>query len=552
MATTLPDTQNGSWAGRIPVAAIVWLVATVLVVLIGTQTISLRDEERFVNDVRLASQEGEAANTIILEVTDGTFEYNVTPRQPADVETGTYTRESRAAVAADIFDNIDEVTEVTVAPQTITVTYEGDMEGERMLRRVRRIVRNTLLNDPAAIQGAVSEEEPNTLVFTTTDETFRYGRFIPALIEQGTTEHYATREEGLDGSPLAQTIFEAVTAVEALTITPDRLTVTYREGAIPLQITSRVQDALNDFYPRASMNPNLWLMTIVPDADRVIRVKPVDSGIQLYWFALAFAVLEAGLFFYLFSHENKLLLALVRVVGIFLFFWSLFGHEPLWDYLMGKIFPTSRQVVYPTANVIEFVAQHLELVFVSSLVTIPGGLLIGIAVTRANLREILPLVNNLVNSGQTVPTIAIVAFMAPIIGFGFWPAIIALIAYGLLPVVRNTIAGLESVDAFVIDSSRGMGMTPTQILLQTELPIASSIIMAGVRTSMVVNVGTATLGAFVGSGGLGTPIASGLGMTIDAFVLLGALPAAVLAILVDYILSRVEFVLTPKGLQVEN
>jgi osmoprotectant transport system permease protein len=194
----------------------------------------------------------------------------------------------------------------------------------------------------------------------------------------------------------------------------------------------------------------------------------------------------------------------------------------------------------------------MELVIVSSLITIPAGLLFGILVTRDEFRELLPLVNNLVNSGQTVPTIAIVAFMAPIIGFGFWPAIIALIAYGLLPVVRNTIAGLEAVDDFVIDSARGMGMTPAQILLQIELPIASSVIMAGIRTSMVINVGTATLGAFVGSGGLGTPIASGLSMTVDSFILLGAIPAALLAILIDYVLGRIEFVLTPRGLQIES
>ena len=95
-------------------------------------------------------------------------------------------------------------------------------------------------------------------------------------------------------------------------------------------------------------------------------------------------------------------------------------------------------------------------------------------------------------------------------------------------------------------------MTPAQILLQIELPIASSIIMAGIRTSMVINVGTATLGAFVGSGGLGTPIASGLAMTVDAFILLGAIPAAILAILIDYVLGRIEYVFTPRGLQIEG
>ena len=369
---------------------------------------------------------------------------------------------------------------------------------------------------------------------------------------EGQREVYETRDAGLDGSPLAKAILTDVTSITALTIEPDRLIVTLDGGASTTRLVTLMQDSLNAFYPRATMELTIWLMTLESNDSHYVGIRPVNTGIPLFWFALLFAGLEAALFYYLFNHDSKLLMASVRVLGIFLFFWSLYGHEPLWDYILGLIFANSRQVIYPNTNVIEFVAQHLELVFISSLVTIPAGLFIGIIVTRENFREILPLANNLVNSGQTVPTIAIVAFMAPIIGFGFWPAIIALIVYGLLPVVRNTIAGLEAVDDFIIDSARGMGMTPTQILIRTELPIASAIIMAGVRTSMVINVGTATLGAFVGSGGLGTPIASGLAMTIDAFVLLGALPAAVLAILIDYILDRIEFVITPKGLQLDS
>jgi osmoprotectant transport system permease protein len=120
----------------------------------------------------------------------------------------------------------------------------------------------------------------------------------------------------------------------------------------------------------------------------------------------------------------------------------------------------------------------------------------------------------------------------------------------MLPVVRNTIAGIEAVDSFVIDSAKGMGLTLQQILWQIELPIASTIILAGIRTSVVINVGTAALGAYAGSGGLGVPIAGGLSQQIYAFVLLGALPAALLAILIDYVLERIEFVLTPKGLQI--
>jgi osmoprotectant transport system permease protein len=210
------------------------------------------------------------------------------------------------------------------------------------------------------------------------------------------------------------------------------------------------------------------------------------------------------------------------------------------------------ELLRPQNSVIEYAGEHLELVVVSAAIIIPVGLLIGVFVTRQDNREFLPLMTNLVNIGQTIPTLAVVAIMAPIMGYGFQPAIIALAIYGLLPVVRNTIAGLEDVDPFMIDSAKGMGMTPTQVLLQIELPIASSVIMAGIRTSMVINVGTAALGAYVISGGLGEPIASGLLRQVDPWVMLGAIPAALLAVVLDYVLGRIEYVVTPKGLQIET
>lgn len=552
MAKTTFEERWEYLASRIPWAAVTWAIVAIVVLIGSTGTVSLRDEERFVDDFQLRLEETDDPDTYILHVVDGTFEYDVSPRVPADIETGTFTAEDTNEVAMALFAGSEEVSEVTIEPQTITVKYEGDIEGSRILRRVQRTLRQTLLNDPANLTGIVAEDQANTLVFTTTDEIFRYGRFVPNLVDEGEREVYRSREAGLDGSALAESLLKDVTGINALTIEPDRLIVTLGEGASSTRLVSLVEQSLNDFFPRASMGLELWLLTLEPNDDHFFGIQPVNTEIPLFWFALVFAGLETALFFYLFNHDNKLLMVSVRVIGIFFFFWSLYGHEPFWDYTLGLIFTNSRQVIYPNTNVIEFVAQHLELVFISSLVTIPAGLFIGIMVTRESYREILPLANNLVNSGQTVPTIAIVAFMAPIIGFGFWPAIIALIAYGMLPVVRNTIAGLEAVDDFIIDSSRGMGMTPMQILIRTELPIASAIIMAGIRTSMVINVGTATLGAFVGSGGLGTPIASGLAMTIDAFVLLGALPAAVLAILIDYILDRIEFVITPKGLQLDT
>lgn len=543
--------ENGA-GFQFPSLVLFWLVVSGFLFLIGTQVVTMRDQERFPGDFQLLSQPIDEANTVRLEIIAGTFEYNVEPEESSVVEDGIYIEDTTNPVAAAIFSNIPDVTEVSIEGQTITIVYDSDIEADLMLRRAQRPVINAVLNGPDSIEGAAADDAENTLVFTTTEPEWRYGQYVPTLIPAGQEEIYESREEGEQGSELAQFLYSRISTLEALTLRPGELIVTYREGAVENQLINRIQEALDDFHPRASLLIDLWIFSLKPSAERIMEIVPVDTGIPLFIFTLVIAGVELLVFLSFRNTDDKLVRPLLRVVAVFFFFWSIYGHEPLWDFVLGRIFPTSAQLVHPNATVIEFAAQHLELVIVSSFITIPTGLFFGILVTRAEFREVLPLVNNLVNSGQTVPTIAVVAFMAPIIGFGFWPAIIALVAYGLLPVLRNTIAGLEAVDPSVIDSARGMGMTPTQILFQIELPIASSVIMAGVRTSMVINVGTATLGAFVGSGGLGTPIASGLSMTIDSFILLGAIPAAILAILIDYVLGRIEFVLTPRGLQVES
>lgn len=548
-----PQSEQTPFAQRVPIAAIVWVFISIVIFLIGQQVVTLQDEERFPADFEVTAESLDEANTIRLNVVNGTYKYGVNPFESDTVESGTFTPDTDHPIASALFEDIPDLTEITIDEQTITITYDNpDVEADLMLRRSQRPVLNAVLNESESITSQVAENAEQTFVFTTSDDAWEYGQYVPALLPEGQEEVYNSREEAANGSELAQFLAEQVTSLEALTINRDSLTITYREDAIENQVVSRVQTALNNFYPRASLQPDLWVFTIGASAERVIRFLPIDTGIPLVFFTLGFAVIELVMFIFLRNSDDKLIRPLVRVAGIFLLCWSIYGHEPLWDFILSKIFPSSSQLVHPSATVIEFAAQHLELVIVSSLITIPAGLLFGIMVTRDDFREMLPLVNNLVNSGQTVPTIAIVAFMAPLIGFGFWPAIIALVAYGLLPVVRNTIAGLEAVDEFIIDSARGMGMTPTQILFQIELPIASSIIMAGIRTSMVINVGTATLGAFVGSGGLGTPIASGLAMTVDAFILLGAIPAALMAILIDYVLSRIEYVFTPRGLLISN
>ncbi len=148
--------------------------------------------------------------------------------------------------------------------------------------------------------------------------------------------------------------------------------------------------------------------------------------------------------------------------------------------------------------------------------------------------------NDISSLAQTIPPIAVLALAVPFIGFGFKPTVLALFLYSILPIIRNSIAGIESVPPTLIEAATGMGMTRAQVLIKIELPISLRVIMAGIRTSVVINVGTATVGAVVGAGGLGTPIISGLVRENPAFVLEGAIAAALLAFIMDQYLAKAE------------
>lgn len=195
--------------------------------------------------------------------------------------------------------------------------------------------------------------------------------------------------------------------------------------------------------------------------------------------------------------------------------------------------------------------EHLVLVFVpvglAALVTIP----LGILATRYKWIEVP--VMNLANIFQTIPSLALLALMIPLgLGIGQKPALVALFLYSLLPILRNTYIGIRSVDDSVIQAARGMGMTYFQRLYMVELPIAIPVIMGGIRTATVIIIGTATLAAMIGGGGLGDFIVTGLGMVHDELILLGAVPAAILALLAEFVLGRLENILTPRGLRISR
>ena len=186
--------------------------------------------------------------------------------------------------------------------------------------------------------------------------------------------------------------------------------------------------------------------------------------------------------------------------------------------------------------------RHLLLVLISLIIAIVVAVPLGLALERAgNAAE--PVIRAF-GVLQTIPGIALLAFMIPLLGIGVVPALVALFLYSLYPILRNTYSGVRDAAPDAVEAARALGMTNGQVLRLVRLPLASPIIMAGIRTAAVIGVGTATLAAFIGAGGLGDPIVSGLALSDSRMILFGAIPAALLALLVDMGLALIERAIT--------
>ena len=207
--------------------------------------------------------------------------------------------------------------------------------------------------------------------------------------------------------------------------------------------------------------------------------------------------------------------------------------------LFAAAFPELDRPVFTQDSFVALTAAHLELVALSSTAAIVIGLGAGIFVTRPAGREFRPLLERTVAIGQTFPPVAVLAVAAPLIGFGEAPALIALALYGLLPIVQNTVAGIESVPDSAREAARGLGMGAARILRRIELPLAMPVIIAGVRTSTIINIGTAALASTVGAKSLGTPIIVGLAGFNTAYIIQGAVVVGLLAVVVDLGFDRV-------------
>jgi osmoprotectant transport system permease protein len=185
--------------------------------------------------------------------------------------------------------------------------------------------------------------------------------------------------------------------------------------------------------------------------------------------------------------------------------------------------------------------DHVELVLISMLIALLIAIPLGMFIVQRPALRAVSL--GIANVFQTIPSLALFGFLIPIPfigGIGKRTAIVALVLYALLPILRNTYVGLSGIDPAVLEAAEAMGMTPAQIMLRVRFPLALSIILAGIRTATVLTIGIATIGAAIGAGGLGTFIFRGVALVSDSLILAGAIPAALLALIADFLLGLLE------------
>ena len=199
-------------------------------------------------------------------------------------------------------------------------------------------------------------------------------------------------------------------------------------------------------------------------------------------------------------------------------------------------------------EILQHTLEHLFLVSIAIVIAILIGIPLGILITRiTSLRQPILILANIL---QTIPSLALFGLLIPVPfigGIGATPAIVALTLYSFLPIIRNTYTGITNVDPAIREAGRGMGMTDTQLLLQVEIPLAMQVILAGVRVATVIAIGIATIAAAIGAGGLGELIFRGISVVNNDLILAGAIPAAVIALIVDFAIGWLESKLKVKN-----
>ena len=201
---------------------------------------------------------------------------------------------------------------------------------------------------------------------------------------------------------------------------------------------------------------------------------------------------------------------------------------------------------------LSLVYQHIIMVLVSMSIAALVGLTAGILFTRPSLKKYAGIVMYIVGLGQTIPSLAVLAIAMSFTGIGFKAAVFALSIYSVLPIARNTLAGISSVPTWIIDAARGMGMPGYKVLLQIEIPNAMKVILTGFRVALIINIGTAALAFLIGAGGLGDHIFTGISLMRMDKLLAGAIPTTLLALFADYLCELLGLIIIPKGLRLND
>lgn len=207
---------------------------------------------------------------------------------------------------------------------------------------------------------------------------------------------------------------------------------------------------------------------------------------------------------------------------------------------------------YELHYTLRLAGEHLAMVAISMAMATVLGLAVGIVFTRPRFRRFAGIVMYIVGLGQTIPSLAVIALAMSFLGIGLKPAIFALFVYSVLPIARNTLAGITAVPGWILDAARGMGMTNTRILFEVELPNAMKVIVTGFRVSLVINIGTAALAFLIGAGGLGEHIFMGIDLMRPDKLLAGAIPTTLLALFADYLVEVLSLLVIPRGLRLQE
>jgi len=236
--------------------------------------------------------------------------------------------------------------------------------------------------------------------------------------------------------------------------------------------------------------------------------------------------------------KNKTNFMIATIMLFLLFLFSIFKFDVIEKLLIFAIKP--KDFFVARESLFELARQHIFIVAVSSSLSVLIAVCIAILTRFPIMNELEEFILGIAIFGQTIPTVAILALLVPFLGYGFKPALVALFIYGILPVLRNTIEGLNTISEDVRESARAMGMSPFQVMSKVELPLAFPAILAGVRVSLILNISVATIGATVGLKGFGILIVNGIRSDDIILILKGAIPVSLLALTVESLFMHLE------------